>query len=1014
MDLKTLQPSFTGGEISPSLYSRVDLQKYASGLRTARNFIIHPAGGASNRPGTQFIATAKNAAKKCRLVPFEFSLDQAYVLEFGDGYIRVFAGGAPVNVQTGFSEFDATRSYVPGDYVKISPQVMFWATAGAGMLTVTPPSSQTTDINTTIDVNTVDTLSVTTSGSGPAIHLANTTPAKNSAALIQAAVRAANAAFLNWTVTEDAVYAAARPVTVPGGYAIFRHASFYNYPTGYFLCRTAVAGNANNTSSHPSLTVLNTPWENMQLLEVPAPYLEADLGELKFTQSADVLYITHPKYAPRMLVRYAEDRWRLETFTFTGGPFMPSNSEATKKITPSASSGWEALKNIIWAETLNPAPYYVVLNVNSHGYITGDTVKIEGSGMAAINGNQYTVERLDGDWFYLCELGTRNRVSMSSYMMYGSQGTTSKLLLPVLTASFNAFASGHEGSLWKLVHQIEGQKAYYTKVASEVIGANLTSIQCGGTWRITTRGTWAGSIQLEKSLDAGITWLTVRGFSSSSDFNVNTYGEMTEPCLLRVRCTAYTSGSINVDLTADAYEHTGIFKITAIISATQASATAIKSAGAVTATSDWAEGSWSEVNGWPRAVCFYQDRLCFAGTRNEAQTLWLSKTGEYNDFGRGTPLVDSDGVTITLSSRKMNGIRNLVSLNSILAFTNATEWSIGPGSGAAVTPTSAEVRCQGYRGSSNIDPLVIGNRGLFFQPMGAILRDFGYDFSADGYTGDDLTIFSGHLFDRRNIVGMAYAQEPDSQVWCVRDDGALLSLTYMKEQEVLAWSRHDTDGLFESVCSIPGAGYNEVWFVVKRTVNGATVRYIERLAQRMTSTDVKDQYFVDSGKTVALAPAGVNVTGLGHLEGKAVAVLADGNVVKGLTVLAGAITLPTAAEKVHAGLPFVADFETLNIELNLNTGTTQGSKVKLSDIILRFQNSRGGLLGANFTETKMDEVNNKRTTELLDDPIMIKSVDHKQLMGNSGYTEGGRICYRQKDPLPVTILAVIPTVNVGG
>jgi hypothetical protein len=293
--------------------------------------------------------------------------------------------------------------------------------------------------------------------------------------------------------------------------------------------------------------------------------------------------------------------------------------------------------------------------------------------------------------------------------------------------------------------------------------------------------------------------------------------------------------------------------------------------------------------------------------------------------------------------------------------------------------------------------------------MGAIMRDMGYSFSSNGYDSDDLTIMASHFFERHSIVDMAFQQEPDSLLWCIRDDGALLSLTYMREQEVFAWTEHETDGDFESVCSIPGDGYNEVWFVVKRNIDGNDVRYIERLVQRMSSTDPEDQFFVDCGKVVDLAPAATAVTGLDHLEGEAVSVLADGNVVTGLTVSSGAITLPTAAAKVIVGLPYTCDLETLNVELNLNTGTTQGSKVKISEVTLRFLNSRGGKLGPD--SSNLDDI-------ILRDPGDISAVEplHSTdftMTISGGYSDGGRVFFRQSDPLPTTILAVIPVVDVG-
>lgn len=924
--MKLIQPSFSGGEFSPSLWSRVDLQKYATGLKTAINFIIHPHGGASNRPGTRFITAARNPDKKCRLVTFEFSLDQVYVLEFGEHYIRFFKDGALLGTNT---EWVSGVTYSVGDRV--------WHDMYTGLPMGGPPGHQSPTV----------------------------------------------------------------------------------YPGGIYRCLIA------NSSTVFADSVLAGEWVLEMYGEgIWSPYLETDLPDLKFTQSADVLYITHPKYPPQMLIRYGDTNWVLETYTFKNGPFMQSNATAARTLTVSAiKSTYSTTINIAQVNVQYSSGIISLVTATPHGLVWGDRVKVadlDGSLDWVLNGQTFCAGVINTTSFYVFYDGTRTSVRDpqrgNGYIpTTGSISTMASF--PTITANFSAFdtstPSKHIGSLWRIRHDLEGQR-----VTSALASVTQTSgIQCGKTWRLITHGNWDGQIEVQKSLDGGTTWLKVRGFSSSmnggatGDFNPNTYGDLDEPCQVRVAMTARTAGTCNVDLTTDAYTHTGVVKITAVTSATAATVDVLTTLGAVTATDNWAEGSWSEYRGWPAVAVFYQDRLCFAATNLEPQTIWLSKTGEYNDFGTSDPLVDSDAIGINLPSRKLNGIRNLVALNTILAMTSSSEWSVGPGGDGAITPTSVDQKCQGYRGSSNVTPLVIGNRGLFFQPMGALLRDFAYTMASDGYDGDELTVWASHLFEGHSIVDMAYQQEPDSLVWCVREDGVLLSLTYLKEQEVLAWTQHETDGLIESICSIPGAGYNEVWLVVNR----AGKHYIERMARRMASTDVKDQFFVDSGVSYDLVTPSTQFTGLDHLEGKEVIILADGNVVRGKTVSYGGVTLDTAASKVHIGLPYIADFETLNVELNLNTGTTQGAMIKISEVILRFLNSRGGLLGANFSDdpAKMDEINNSRTTEPLGTPIQLKTLDIKKVLASSGYSAGGRICYRQKDPLPVTILAVIPNVQVG-
>lgn len=914
MPQKVLQPSFSGGVFSPSLYSRVDLAKYSTGLKTAKNFFVHPHGGASNRQGTEYVAAAKTAAKKCRLVPFEFSLEQTYVLEMGEGYTRIYKDGDLL--VTSFPTYSDATTYAIGDYVTRGTAWAAYVADYAHFYFYLPKGGVPPHATLTFRaaLSPTGNLSIAESSPGVVDILFGDSAAKNSKANIRAALT---------TIT---------------GYEDFL-VCFYRYDADELILSylntnpTAVSTLVADTAAMYRAKLVSSPasvlfptgttsWTPLDQYEITTPYLEADLPDLKFAQSADVLYITHPSYAPRMLVRYAEDDWVLETYAYENGPFMPSNLTKAQTLAVSATTG------------------------------TGKT-------------------------------------------------------LTAASALFDTSSpSKHIGSLWQIRHNVAGQRVSkaYTGAASS------TSIQCGKTWRLITGGTWTGSIDVEKSIDGGSTWTVVRGFSGTNDFNVNTYGDFDEPCLVRTTSPAFTSGTLTANLTTDAYEHTGIVKITAVASSTSATCDILTAVGDTAAAWDWSEGSWSNYRGWPRAVTFHQDRLCFAGTDTEPQTIWMTETGRYTSFARSVPIVDSDGISVNLPARKMNGIKNLTVLNDMVAMTTATEWSIGAGSGAPITPTSIQTACQGYRGCSDMAPVTVGNRILYFQPMGSILRDMGYSLNADGYDSDDITIMASHFFDNLSVVDMAYQQEPDSLLWCVRSDGALLSLTYMREQEVFAWTEHNTDGLFESVCSIPGDGYNEVWFVVKRTVNGAVVRYIERLATRMATTVPADQFFVDSGLTITRTPASTAVTGLSHLEGKTVAVLADGFVRSGLVVTGGAITLPEAALKVIVGLPYTCDLETLNVELNLNTGTTQGSKVKISDVTVRFLNTRGGYLGPDVAGLDPVVLNTGGDLGAVEP---LHSVDYQQTLV-SGYDVGGRILYRQTDPLPVTILAIIPVVTVGG
>jgi len=665
--LSVIQPSFSGGEYSPALFSRVDISKYSTGLRKCRNFIIHPHGGASNRPGTKFVARTKYNDKKCRVVRFVYSTDESYVLEFGDYYVRFFTDQSPLLAQN-VEAWSASINYASNDFV---------------------------------------------------------------------------------------TYSAATYMSILD----------------------------NNLSQNPASAT--TYWTEQEEYEITSPYPEDDLAKLRFESSADVIYITHPDYQTRTLTRYGYADWEFALYSSDDGPFMPENINDAMTMDPSALTG------------------------------------------------QITV-----------------------------------------TSAGPYFDSDMVGNLFKLRHYIEGQIAQQS-----FSGTGQTSgIKCFTTWRLLTHGEWTGTLQIELSADDGSTWNVIRGFSSKDDFNVNTYG--TEditiydgPFLVRVNVTSYTSGSIEVDLSTDPFYQEGIVRTITYNSSTSMTADVIKEIGSTDATAEWSEGAWSDYRGWPAVARFFQDRLCFSGTYTEPMTTWMTQIGNYISFIRHNPLLDDDGITANLPSRQLNAINGLIAFKKLIALTSASEWTIGAVSGTALTPSTTEQSVEGYRGSWGLDPAMVGNECIYVQANSKVIRNLQYQLSTDGFAGNDLNILARHLFERYTIVDIAYQQDPDSVVWFLRNDGKLLGMTYVPEQEVIAWHWHDTGGgdnpvgVIESICTIPGLGYDELWMSVKR----GDYRFIERMSQRIVSATcdsglqarVENSYFVDNGVTFGETP--IRITAIDSL-----------------------------------------------------------------------------------------------------------------------------------------------------
>lgn len=277
------------------------------------------------------------------------------------------------------------------------------------------------------------------------------------------------------------------------------------------------------------------------------------------------------------------------------------------------------------------------------------------------------------------------------------------------------------------------------------------------------------------------------------------------------------------------------------------------------ATQVWAFGAWSDAYGWPREVELYSDRMVFAANAAQPQTMWLSKVGDYNNFGRSTPLADDDGIAATINAREINDIRDLVPLDSLLVLTAGGEWRTRTGDNDVITPSTIGVKPQSFYGASTVPTTVVGNTAVFIQDRGNVIRDLAYEFSADGYISNNLSVYSQHLLEGHEITGVAFQQIPSNIIWLVRSDGALLSLTYLKEQQIIGWCRHDTRGTVESICCVPEDGRDSLYMVVRRRINGVLQRYVERMESRY-QPDPLQPWFVDS----ALAFDGRN-TGPTHI-----------------------------------------------------------------------------------------------------------------------------------------------------
>lgn len=406
---------------------------------------------------------------------------------------------------------------------------------------------------------------------------------------------------------------------------------------------------------------------------------------------------------------------------------------------------------------------------------------------------------------------------------------------------------------------------------------------------------------------------------------------------------------------------------------------------------------------WPGVVAYHEQRKFFSTSLTQPHTIWATASGLYRNFNASRPVRDDDGIEFTIASLQVNEIRWLVPLGDLVVLSSGAEWVVKPGGDSDVlTPSSIVAKPQSYVGASHVQPIIANNRVLFVQERGSFVRDLGYDFGSDGYVGQDLSILSAHLFESRYITDWAYAAEPFKIVWACCNDGRLLGLTYVKDHEVYAWHQHETAGAFESVASIPEGGRDAPYFVVRRTVDGETRRYIERLRARQ-DLDVELAWFLDSGLGYLAEEPETVFGGLQHLEGEDVIVLADGNL-GSATVENGEITLPYAASTVIVGLPYTGVVETLPIS------QLPGRRKSLAKVTLRVNRSRGlkwGPINGPIYEHK------DRFSETPGQPIRLIT-DDIDLNSAGNWDLRGQMRIETTPGLPASVLGIIPEAEVGG
>lgn len=412
---------------------------------------------------------------------------------------------------------------------------------------------------------------------------------------------------------------------------------------------------------------------------------------------------------------------------------------------------------------------------------------------------------------------------------------------------------------------------------------------------------------------------------------------------------------------------------------------------------------------YPAACTYHEQRRWFAGTVNDPQTVWATRNATQANLTSSTPSQDDDGLQFRIAARQQNAIRHLVPLSDMIALTVGGEFRIYADNAPSITPTSLTIKPQGYAGANNVQPALTSGSILYVQSQGSRVREMAYNWQNSAYSSIDISIMAPHLFNGYTIVDMAFSRAPVPTLWCVRSDGVLLGLTYVPEQQVYGWHRHETEGLFESVCCVAEGSEDVLYAVVKRTVDGRDARYIERLRTRIF-TDPADAFFVDSGLTYSGAPVS-SLSGLWHLEGKTVQILADGAVHPPRVVTAGAIALDDSYSAVHVGLGYTSDLMTLPLAFEGAPAGGQGLTKNVNGVAMRVVQS--SLVKAGPTFGDLTEFPPREVSDPYGSPPALLTGELRFDVAPD-WNSDGAVCVRQDSPLPLTVLSMALDVAPGG
>lgn len=974
------QTAFTGGELSPRLYSRSETAEFGSALQTGTNAYIMPHGPIARRNGTQFIAEVKDSSAAVRLVRYQLSQDTAFILEFGNEYIRFF---------------------------KSTGQVL------ESNLTIT-------------NITQADPAVVTSASHG----LANND---------------------HVYITGVAGMTEVNSSTVPYKVA--------NVTTNTFELQT-IAGTDVDSSA---FTAYSSGGVVNRIYEITSPYTTAQLDNIQYVQSGSTMYLVHPDVSPRQLVRTSDTSWTLSEIEFLPPPTYESGFEPSATCTPAATTGVGVNFTASSGVFLDGDVGRQIINLSSGETGRASITSITSATVAVcdiIEDFTDTNAIASGDW----------KMDLSPVVDLEFDNTQAGAIVNIRSEHQN----GSLGSRLTITNVTSANPAVVTSASHGLANGEKVQIQdVVGMTQINNK---------EFTVDNVTTNTFELKGENSSGYTTYSSGGIARKILTDINKDAFRAADVGKYILANG----GVMQIVTVNGADDIDAEILKSMNSGDSTGNWTleEDTWDATRGYPKAVGLFEQRLIFGGTSTQPQTIWMSETGIFDGFGTGAD--DEDSIEVELVSNEVNEINWISAGRDLVVGTSGGEITVSSGNTGAISPSNIQQIPRTYHGSRVQQVENIRDEILFVQGSERKIRTFRYDFNIDGYTGDDLTFLAEHITEG-GITEIAYAQEPNTNIYAVTDNGDLLAATYDRGKKVIGWTKFTTDGNFERVQRITSGENDQPWVVVKRTINSATKRYIELLSSGDGVTDT--DFYSDSALSLstpltitgitAANPAVVTSTahglsnddkviikglvdpaeadldadktnmsslngctftvanktantfelsgkdtsgfnaygsggnaylkvstlsGLDHLEGKTVQIKIDGAAHANKTVSSGSVTLDTTAGEATVGLPYTTTIKTLPHEFDVGLGSMQGQRVRWARPLLRVYRSHRPLVNGEFLPAR--NAGDSMDKEV---PLFSGYLEY----GPLNWSNSAALTITATDPLPLVLTGISGVIDTG-